>query len=540
MPTEATNPMTGGAALVAALDAWGVEVVFGIPGVHNLALYDALYEHPRIRHVTARHEGGAGFMADGYARVTGRAGVVLTTTGPAVVNALTPLAGAYAESSPVLLVASGPSTQATGESGELHEMRDQLAAAVSVCGRGRRVESVEEIPEAVAEAFTCLRTGRPRPYALEIPLDVVSRQGAVSVPAPVLPPPDVPGHDALDAAAAVLRESAKPLILAGGGAQDASRQVLALAERLDAPVGLTTNGLGVLPSDHPRCLGAVSPPSQSDRTKSPGFGHWVSEADTVLAVGTHFGQLTVRDWQTGPRRLVHVDIDPTVIGQRYPAEAALVGDAARALDMLLQCLDGVADRSAWSLSEAPARRMPSPEDAQSDRLLSAVRAALARDAVVAIDMAGICWRARYLFPVYTPRSFLCPYYSGVLGFGLPEAIGAKVACPERQVVVVCGDGGLLFTAQELAVACQEGLTLPIVVFNDNRYDSIRRAQDRSCGGRHIGVHLHNPDLVRFAESFGMAAARVSSGNDLTEALSQALAADGPSLIEVWLSEIEEG
>jgi len=526
--TKPASTMTGGSALVAALDAWGVEVVFGIPGVHTLAVYDALYEHPRIRHITARHEGGAGFMADGFARATGKVGVVLTTTGPAAVNALTPLAGAYAESSPLLLVASGPSTTVSGESGELHEMRDQFATLLSVCGHGRRVEAVEEVPEAVAEAFTHLRGGRPRPYALEIALDVIDREGEIIVPDPVLAPPLVPSADDLDRAGALLQASSRPLLLGGGGAQDAAKQVRILAERLGAPVGLTINGLGVLPSDHPLCLRVGSVPD---------FGRCLESADVVVAVGTRFGQLTVGGWPTPPRRLVHIDIDPEVTGRRYPAEVALVGDAARTLDLLIDRLGEGEVKGDWATGELATEGVLPAEDDLNLKLVRAVRAVLNRDAVLTNDMTNVCYRARRAFPVYTPRSFLCPYYSGVLGFAVPEAIGAKVGCPERQVVALCGDGGFLFTAQELAVACQEGLSLPIVVFNDECFKAIEGVQDRSYGGRRIGVRLYNPNLVRYAESFGIPGVRVSSCEALSEALSKALGAEVPTLIEVWVPDL---
>ena len=245
-------PMTGGRAVVETLDAWGVDVVFGIPGVHTLALYDALYDHPRIHHITTRHEQGAGFMADGYARASGRVGVALTTTGPAAVNALTPIGEARAESSPVLLICSGPTDETNrADAGVLHDMRDQFGTLFSVTGQGRRVSCVEEIPEALSEGFEAMKYGRPRPYILEVPLDVFAEEAEVEIAEPAHRPPQVPEASALDAAAALIQLARKPVLIAGGGAQNASAEVVALAEELGMPVGITVNGQGAIPADHP-------------------------------------------------------------------------------------------------------------------------------------------------------------------------------------------------------------------------------------------------------------------------------------------------
>jgi acetolactate synthase-1/2/3 large subunit len=522
--------MTGGRAVVEALDAWGVEVLFGIPGIHTLPLYDALYQHPRIRHVTVRHEQGGAFMADGYARASGRVGVVLTTTGPAAVNALTPLGEAHADSSPVLLVASGQIEANHGaDLGILHEMRDQFATLKSVCGQGQRVRSVEEIPRAVSAAFVHLQRQRPRPYVLEVPLDVLRAAADVARPDSALPPPAVPDPQRLDAAAALIRSSSRPLLLAGGGAQDAGTEVARLAEHLHAPVCLTASGLGVLPGDHPLYLGAAE-----------AVGEWVEKADLLVAAGTRFGERVFRAWRAAPARLLHLDIDPSVIGRRYPAAIDLTGDARAGLQALLSRLEGETIDSDWSLEEIAAERgsggEPQSEEGDFPAILRTLRDALARDAIVTHDMTMACYQARRLFPVFAPRSSLAPNYYGTLGFSLPAAIGAKLSHPGRQVVALCGDGGFLFTAQELSTARQQRLGLPVVLFNDHGFSALRRAQDRDFGGRRIGVDLENPDFLLFAQSFGIHGARVTSCAALSATLSAALAADLPTLIEVPLAE----
>ncbi len=532
---------SGGRALVEALEAWGVEVVFGIPGIHTLAIYDALYQHPRIRHVTTRHEQGAGYMADGYARAGGRVGVVLTTTGPAAVNALTPLGEAYADSSPVLLITSGPSTRDAGSDlGVLHEMRDQFATLESVCGQGRRIETAEEIPGAVATAFAALERQRPRPYVLEVPLDLLEAQAQVPSPEARLDPPPLPAPRELEAAAALIRSSVRPLLVAGRGAQDAACEVRCLAERLQAPVGLSANGLGVLPADHPLCLGDAGPRSLDKRRRNLGrnFGPWVAQADLMIALGTRLGERTVRAWDAEPGRLIHLDLDPGVIDRRYPTAVGLVGEARASLQALLDLLGEETSRSSWS-PKASADKVEDPgEEGIFPRIIATVRQGLDRDAVVTNDMTLVCYQARRLFPVYAPRTFLAPHYYGTLGFAVPAAIGAKLARPERQAVALCGDGGFLFTGQELATARQQGLSLPIILCNDDSYAAIRQVQDRDFGGRCTGVDLQNPDFVAFARSFGAGGVRVKSCPALTRALHQALQEERPTVIEVFLPEFE--
>ena len=527
---------TGGQAVVEALDAWGVEVVFGIPGIHTLALYDALYQHPRIQHVTARHEQGAGFMADGYARATGRVGVVLATTGPGAVNALTPLGTAYAESSPVLLIASGlPDDQAGKDLGVLHDMRDQFGVLKGVCGQGCRVGAMAEIPVAVSAAFAALQRQRPRPYVLEVPLDILEAEGEPSPPRVELGPLRAPDPAALREAAEQIRVAMRPLIVAGGGAQGAAAEVRQLAEHLRAPVGLTLNGLGILPADHPLLLGDAASPGLDPRRRILGrdLGRWMAQADLVIAVGTRMAERTVRAWDAQPGRLIHLDIDPAVIGRDFPVEVGVVTDARTGVRALLEALGEEPVRSSWPAGEFVAG---DPEEGVFPAILRAVREALDRDAVLTNDMTMVCYQARRLFPVYAPRSFLSPHYYGTLGFAVPAAIGAKIGCRSRQVLALCGDGGFLFTGQELATARQQRLSLPIVLCNDNTYTAVRQAQERTFGDRYIGVDLENPDFVLLAQSFGVNGVRVTSPADLARALQEALRADLPTLIEVFLPE----
>ena len=518
--------MPGGQAVVEVLGTWGVEVVFGIPGVHTLALYDALYEHPRIRHVTVRHEQGAGFMADGYARASGKVGVAITTTGPAAVNTLTPIGEAYAESSPVFLICSGQTDEMDGaDSGSLHEMRNQFETLVSVTGQGTRVSKVEEIPEALFEGFEAMQRQRPRPYVLEVPLDVLKVEAEVLVPTPEVYPPTVPGNLALQAAAAAIGKAKRPLILTGGGAKDASEAVVALAERIGAAVGATGNGLGIVPADHPNYVGDAAT-----------VGELLPEVDLLIGVGTRFGQRTMRGWKTEPAHLIQLDIDSAVIGRVYHADVGLLGDAGAGIQALLDMLGEGEALAEWDFETVKENLQPPPAMDIFPTLLQVLRDILDREAVVANDMTQISYQARRLFPFFTPRSYLAPVNYGTLGFSMPAAIGAKMACPDRQVVSLSGDGGFMFTVQELLTARQQGLTLPIVVCNDNKYRAIERAQERDCEGRTIAADLHNPDFVAMARSFGVYGEAVREPEAFSTALKVALEADLPTLIEVPVHE----
>lgn len=510
---------TGGQILVDTLDAYGVDTVFGIPGIHTLPIYDALFEHPRIHHVMTRHEQGAGYMADGYARVTGKVGVVLTTTGPAAVNALTPVGEANAESSPVLLIASGPDEDMTPDSGYLHEMRDQFQTLVSVTGQGKRAMSGQSIVDAIEEAMSFGGRKRPRPYALEVPIGVLKASYEVSPPTLETFPPTVPGEKEIDAAAELLRSADRPFLFVGGGAQSASAEVAKFADLIDAKVGASGNGLGVVAADNPRYVGTNATP-----------GWWINRADVVVAVGTRF-DARVRRWIGTPEaKVIHIDLDPRVIGRTLKTDVALVGDAASTIEILARRLEQKS--SNW-----PGREQAANEEVDDPRavaILSTLRKTLSRDAVLFNDMTLVCYQARRFFDVYAPRTFHSPITYGSLGFSVPAAIGAKMADRDREVVALCGDGGFMFTAQEVLTARQEKLGLPIVLFNDNCYSAIKRAQDREGEGRNVAVDLVNPDFQLLAESFGVGGVRVVDAEGLDVAVREAFGRDVPTIVEVDL------
>ena len=519
--------MTGGEALVAALAAHGVDTVFGIPGTHNLAAYAAMPEYG-IRHVSARHEQGAGYAADGYARSSGRPGVALTTTGPAILNAAAAAAQAYSDSVPVLFISPGmPLRHPSFGNGLLHEIKDQRAALASVLLNSHRVTTIEEIPLAVTQCFAEMLNARPRPVHLEIPLDLLDETAEVSVVAPVSRAVPVPAGEAIAAAAAAVASARRPLLIVGGGAIGASAQLRALAERVGSPVLATANGKGTLAEDHFLSVGAG--------LQHPAVLRAVDDADLVIAVGT---ELAPSDWWSGlpnlTGKLVRIDIDPTMIVANAVPTHAVAGDAGAALDALLAHLP---EQTADGSDRAADLRERFVADARTEggpwlEIVEALAEALPRDAVVAADSAMACYYgALSNLPLHRPHAFLYPTGVGTLGFGLPAGIGAKVAQPETPVVVLQGDGGTMFTVAELATAAQLGIALPVVVVDNGGYGEIRNEMaDR--GEPVHAVALGQPDFVMLAESLGCHGVRLQSAAELAGALKTALAADRPTVLHI--------
>ena len=520
--------VTGGEALVAALSAHGVDTVFGIPGTHNLPIYAHLRDYG-IRHFSPRHEQGAGYAADGYARVTGRPGVCLTTTGPAVLNAAAAAAQAYSDSVPVLFISPGMPLRHPGlGNGFLHEVKDQSGAMAAVVAYSHRVTSVPEIPVAVAQAFAAMRSGRPRPVHLEIPLDLLDEVAEVAPVDPVPVSRALPDPGQLDRAAELLAAAARPGVVVGGGCRAAAPELRRLAEAMAAPVITTTNGKGTLPEDHPLSLGAGM--------QHPSVQEFVSECDVVLAVGT---ELAPSDLWLGPLRLagrlVRIDIDETQVVTNAVPDVAVIGDAAASLAGLLERLrrtpaaDGAERAARW--------RSRVKEDARREGrvwlpIVEAMAAALGRDGVVAGDSAmAVYYGALSNLPAYAPATFLYPTGLGTLGYGLPAAIGAKLGRPDAKVVAMHGDGGVMFTIPELAAAAQANLPLPVVVVDNGGYGEIRREMiDR--GDQPLGVDLGRPDFPGLARAMGCHGIAVDEPEKLTAEIEKAFHADRPTLLHV--------
>ncbi|HEX5505763.1 MAG TPA: thiamine pyrophosphate-binding protein [Thermomicrobiales bacterium] len=535
--TATARRLTGGQAVVEALRAGGVDTVFGIPGVHNLTIYDALRDAPDVRHVVCRHEQGAGFCADGYARTAGRPGVFVTTTGPGATNAFTALGEAWSDSSPVLHLASQLATPLIDrERGVNHELVDQVGTFRQITRHHESIRDLARIAPAVAECLTAIQSGRPRAAYLDFPEDVLNASDEVTITAPQPPARPAADPDAVRRAAERLAGARRPAIIAGVGVHrsGASDELLRLAEALQAPVFETAPGRGAIPSDHPLAVGGRW-------TDEPRLWQVLAESDALLAVGTRLGGGSTSNWKVALPPLLQLDADPAMIGKNYPVEVALAGDARATLALLNE---EVARHGARA-DEGPARavRVLCAElDAEMRAahpvpmgVLDALRGALARDAIVTNDSLIQYWTARHL-PVYTPRSYHIPWIYGTLGSALPFAIGAAVAAPGRQVVAIGGDGAFMFTCAELATAVQAGANVVCVVCNDRGYNAMRRHQRLRYGDdRVIASDLATPDFAAFARSFGALGLTLDSPTDLGPALREALAAGRPAVLDLPLA-----
>jgi len=523
--------MTGGEAAVQALLGHGVNTLFVLPGVQNDALFSALYDHAEdLRVIVVRHEQAAGYMAYGYAAASGSPGAYCVVPGPGFLNTTAALATAYACNAPVLCLSGQVPLRRIGRGfGLLHELPDQLGIMQRLTTWAARIEAPHEAPRLIAEAFEHMRTGRPRPVALEIPMDVLAQEAWLTGEPPrarrILDPE--PDPDALERAAALLSDAARPMIFVGGGAQDASVQVRALAERLGAPVVAGWMGRGVMDDRSPLSLSLT-------------MAHrlW-PEVDVALAVGSRF-QRVQTDWGLDDAvKVIRIDLDPVEIARHARPEVALLADAADALEALLpQVREG--DRPAWrapiAATKAEVAALYRRELAPQVAYLDAIRLALPEDGILVEDLTQVGYVARLAFPVHGPRQYLTSGYQGTLGHAYPSALGAKVAQPHRAVVALAGDGGFMYNVQELATAVQHGIAVVALVFNDGAYGNVKRMQRELYGNRVIASDLLNPDFVRLADSFGVFALAVDNPSDLQDAIEQALARDAPALIEIKVGE----
>jgi acetolactate synthase-1/2/3 large subunit len=531
-PVETDRSRTAAVAAIEQLEACGARVVFGIPGVHTLALYDALHEST-LTHILARHEQGIGFMADGYARATGEPAVALVITGPGVTNVATPIGEAYTDSSPVFVLSSNVERAHLDDMrGNLHDLKDQRAVMQAVTKWNARATQADDVAPLVAEGWRRMTTGRRLPVHLEVPIDVLDEPVQASGIHPVGDEQVLPDIAALiDEAATALAGAQRPIIYAGGGATSsgAGEAIARIAETLRAPIVTSIQGKGSVPASHPHNLDALW-------TQGNAVDELVRQADALLVIGSRLGvQATERFSFPIPDTLVRIDIDPEEMTRNAMPSTAIVADARSASELLANALDGQDIASTWS----PERFVETRDAARAtafgaDRVewLDAIRAALGDDACIAWDMTMMSYVAGYLYPVERPRTFLFPTGYGTLGFAVPAAIGAKVGLGDAPVAAVVGDGGFQFTMQELATAIQFRLGIPIIIFNDSTYSAVKDEQKRSRGGRYAAVDLVNPDYVKLAEAYGVPGVRAETPEALTAAISEALTRDQPTVIDV--------
>jgi acetolactate synthase I/II/III large subunit len=523
---------TCGEMLVGLLGAYGIDTVFGIPGVHTVELYRGLPD-TRLRHVTPRHEQGAGFMADGYARASGRPAACLIITGPGLTNIATALGQAYADSVPLLVISSVNNSHELGMGeGRLHELPSQRNLMAGLTAFSHTLLRPDDLPGVLARAFAVFGAARPRPVHIELPLDVITaradhvpQQRVMSVVRPG------PAPDAIAAAAELLRRAERPLVVLGGGAQDAAPQARALVERLGALAVTTVNGMGILPPEHPLCPG-------STLSQHPVLEE-LAEADVVLAVGTELGETDTLLFDGQPTlggRLVRIDIDPRQLTSNALPDVAILGDAGPALEALERELgDYEADRPkavqrAQSL-RGRSQRLLDGRQRLHQRFMATVQEALPGVILVG-DSTQLVYSANMFYQAEQPRSYFNSSTGyGTLGYALPAALGAKLARPGRPVVALVGDGGLQFTVGELATAVELALPLPILLWNNRGYGEIKRYMAER-GIPQIGVDIYTPDFLTIARGFGCRAEKAESLKHLRWLLQQADQETGPTLIEV--------
>jgi acetolactate synthase-1/2/3 large subunit len=526
---------TCGEMLVRLLEAYGVDTVFGIPGAHTVELYRGL-PTTRIRHVTPRHEQGAGFMADGYARISGKPGVCFIITGPGMTNILTAMGQAYGDSIPMLVISSVNRTEqlAMGQ-GRLHELKSQQAMVAGVAAFSQTILHPSQLPEVIARAFALFAAARPRPVHIEIPIDVITAPAdEVSVHPRPLPGAPAPDPDGLLRAAGLLSSARLPLLVLGGGAVTAAAEARTLAERLDAPVVNTINAKGILPPGHPLQAG--------ENMAWPPIRDALCEADVVLAVGTEFAETEnypdLRLRFDG--KLVRIDIDPEQLVRGFPANVPLLGDSRLALLAVLAGLTpgerpaGYGSERAQALREA-VRPLWWPAVRTHEHLLGVVGNALP-EAIIVGDQTEPVYAGNQFFRPAAPRSwFNSSTGYGTLGYGLPAAIGAKLAAPDRPVIALIGDGGLQFSLPELASAIEADAPVIVLVWNNRAYGEIRNYM-ADAGVPPIGVDLYTPDLVAVARGYGCFAERARDHDHLAALLVEARDRRAPSLIEVVAGE----
>ncbi len=529
--------MTGGQALVRSLIAEGVEVVFALPGAQIMHAFDASYDHPEIRLIVTRHEQATTYMADGYARATGKPGVALVVPGPGALNASAGLGTAYACSSPVFMLAGQIDSASLGKGkGLLHEVDDQLDIFRPITKWNHRVLKVEDIPGAVHEAMRQLKTGRPRPVELEIPPDVLG----ATAEADIIESEEYPSQQAdpqqIEKAAQLLTSAERPAILAGGGAiiSGASQELLEIAEFLQAPIVTTPEGKGVVSEDHYLCLGGS--------WFGVGPMKWVlPQADVLLAVGTRLN-LTGEERKPS-QEIVHIDVDPSEIGKNWPTAVGIAADAKPALEALLKEIKAKGPPKESRRAELERLKSDVWQEMkglapEQIGIVEAIQGEMDDDSVLVNGVTCIGSWTRLAYAVRRPRSYLTSSYFGTLGYAFPTALGAKVAKPDKQVVAISGDGGFMYSAQELSTAVKYGINVVTIVFNNRAFGASQYDQRNRFKGRYIGTDLHNPDFVKLAEAFGAVGLWAEDPAQLGPLLRRALNLKRPVVLEVVVPNME--
>jgi acetolactate synthase-1/2/3 large subunit len=531
------------------LKAEGVDTVFGIPGGANLPTYDALYD-AGIRHIQCRHEQGAGHAAEGYAKASGKVGVALATSGPGATNLVTPIADAMMDSVPTVFITGQVRTELLGTDG--FQEADVTGITMPIVKHSIMIQDPREIPSALHEAFHIARTGRPGPVLVDIPQDLsradIQYEPVDSLSLPGYQPTTEGNAKQIRLAAKALANSRRPVIYAGGGVvnANASKELLELVTSDRFPITCTLMGLGAFPGDHEQWLGMLG--MHGTRTAN----YAMDEADLICAIGARFDdRITGKLSEFAPRaKFIHIDVDPAEISKNVPAHIPIVGDAQKVLPKLTREYRAIetdpARLDAWwqrirTWQEKHPLRYDETEDSEikPQRMVQAIHEATGGNAILTSDVGQHQMWAAQWFTFTEPRKWINSGGLGTMGFGLPSAMGAQVACPDQTVVCLAGDGSLIMTCQELATCVTEQIPVKVFIMNNGYLGMVRQWQELFWDRRYSSVKMGtSPDWVKLADAFGAVGMRVTDKSELLDAMKTALATEGPVVLDVHVTKEE--
>ena len=535
---------SGGHEVVEVLRQRGVKYVFGLPAVHLLPIYDALYDIAQVKHIQVKHEQAAAFMAMGYAMASGSPGTCLLGAGPGATNAVTAVSEAFLDSIPLVILAGGIKDSVRGR-GAMHEV-NQLEIFEKITKHSYHVSTPERIEATLQRAYMTAASGRPRPVFVELPFDVLSAEVSTRTPEEIVLETQQITSEKVGDAAALLVNSEKPVIIAGGGSVSSGATVILsqFAEFFSSPVATTIGAKGAYPEGNDLSLGLLY-----DEVASKA----IRESDVVLALGCRFSERSTKSWTLEiPELLIQVDIDSSELGRNYKVRLGIHGDIREFLDQLLNLfktrglgapprrdwlakIDGW-KRSRWALLDAESWQDARPIKPQY--VIRELQRSMPEDSVIAADTGYAFWWSSVLLTTEAPRRFLSPSGNVSMGFALPAALGAKCALPDKTVVSITGDGGFLMVCQEIATAVEYELPITVIIMNDSGFGAIREYQKKSFGERYVGVDYRSPDYVLLAKSFGAEGWRVDNPEDLQPIMRTAFQSDRPSVIDVRIDRSE--
>jgi len=522
--------LSGGEALVKSLVREGVQVVFGLPGVQLYGIIAALRDEPSIRLIVSRHEQATTYMADGYARSSGKPGVAFVVPGPGIYNAGGGLSTAYARSSPVFLIAGQIPRKTIGKDyGGLHEVNDQMEITNPITKWQKRVLSPSEVPEATHEALRQSRSGRSRPVYLEMPPETMVEKEEVQLLEPSIIDPIYPNTESLKLALKEIRKSHRPIIYVGGGIarSNAEGEFVQFVEKIGIPVITSAGGKGVISDKNPLSLGSSLSSFGELKEK-------IERSDLILAIGTRF---SLRNPIGEKTLVVHLDVDPSVMGKIHRNTLRVVGDLKLSLKFLGENLPAVNPdnliKTKNELVKIKTRISESEEEHNEPQktYLNSIREGMPDEAILIAGMTQLGYYSRAHWPTYFPKTYIDSGYSGNLGFSFPTALGVKVAKPETPVVCLVGDGGFMYNSSEISTAVKYGINLVTVIYNDGAYGNVSRDMDDDFGGQYESDFV-NPDFVKLAESYGAVGIRCKTPDEIDHIITKSLALDKPVFIDM--------